>query len=92
MHLQTHDDLLLVINARDLFADARFAEEKVYYTRSVAETVSTRQEGRNWSAGLRILIFQRQTSHEKSVSYRLMALVSIESGMSVGVGRMYRHC
>ncbi|MDN0125048.1 LVIVD repeat-containing protein [Yersinia aleksiciae] len=54
VHLQTHDDLLLVINARDLFADASFAEEKVYYTRSVAQTVSTRQEGRSWSAGLRI--------------------------------------
>ncbi|MDU3899031.1 MAG: hypothetical protein E7G69_21430, partial [Enterobacter sp.] len=33
VHLQAHDDLLLVINARDLFADARFADEKVYYTR-----------------------------------------------------------
>ncbi|CNF03141.1 LVIVD repeat-containing protein [Yersinia frederiksenii] len=54
VHLQAHDDLLLVINARDLFADASFAEEKVYYTRSVAQTVSTRQEGRSWSAGLRI--------------------------------------
>ncbi|MGN5901253.1 hypothetical protein ACNTMI_22650, partial [Klebsiella pneumoniae] len=29
VHLQAHDDLLLVINARDLFADARFADEKV---------------------------------------------------------------
>lgn len=54
IHLQTHDDLLLVVNARDLFADASFAEEKVYYTRSVAETVSTRQQNRSWSAGLRI--------------------------------------
>ncbi|WP_145543474.1 LVIVD repeat-containing protein [Yersinia frederiksenii] len=54
VHLQAHDDLLLVINARDLFADSSFAEEKVYYTRSVAQTVSTRQEGRSWSAGLRI--------------------------------------
>lgn len=54
VHLQAHDDLLLVINARDLFADASFAEEKVYYTRSVAQTVSTRQEDRSWSAGLRI--------------------------------------
>ncbi|MDN0120816.1 LVIVD repeat-containing protein [Yersinia frederiksenii] len=54
VHLQAHDDLLLVINARDLFADASFAEEKVYYTRSVAQTVSTRQEGHSWSAGLRI--------------------------------------
>ncbi|PWC13691.1 hypothetical protein B4923_07015 [Brenneria roseae subsp. americana] len=54
IHLQAHDDLLLVVNARDLFADASFAEEKVYYTRSVAETVSTRQQNRSWSAGLRI--------------------------------------
>ncbi|MFP1789002.1 LVIVD repeat-containing protein [Lonsdalea quercina] len=54
IHLQTHDDLLLVVNARDLFADANFAEEKVYYTRSVAETVDTRQQGNTWSAGLRI--------------------------------------
>ncbi|MFC3395004.1 LVIVD repeat-containing protein [Brenneria rubrifaciens] len=54
IHLQTHDDLLLVVNARDLFADASFAEEKVYYTRAIAETVSTRQQERGWSAGLRI--------------------------------------
>ncbi|KHN54709.1 LVIVD repeat-containing protein [Pectobacterium fontis] len=54
IHLQTHDDLLLVVNARDLFADASFAEEKVYYTRSVADTVSTKQQGKGWSAGLRI--------------------------------------
>ncbi|MBJ7221622.1 MULTISPECIES: LVIVD repeat-containing protein [unclassified Brenneria] len=54
IHLQTHDDLLLVVNARDLFADASFAEEKVYYTRAVAETISTRQQGKSWSAGLRI--------------------------------------
>ncbi|MDY4350378.1 LVIVD repeat-containing protein [Pectobacterium brasiliense] len=54
IHLQTHDGLLLVVNARDLFADASFAEEKVYYTRSVADTVSTKQQGKSWSAGLRI--------------------------------------
>jgi hypothetical protein len=46
VHLQAHDDLLLVINARDLFADARFADEKVYYTRSVGETVSDVQDQR----------------------------------------------
>ncbi|ACS84996.1 LVIVD repeat-containing protein [Musicola paradisiaca] len=61
IHLQTHDDLLLVVNARDLFADARFAEEKVYYTRSVADTVSTRQQDKTWSAGLRI--FDISTPH-----------------------------
>lgn len=59
IHLQTHDDLLLVVNARDLFADASFAEEKVYYTRSVADTVDTRQQGNSWSAGLRIFDISR---------------------------------
>ena len=53
VHLQAHDDLLLVINARDLFADARFADEKVYYTRQVGETVSDVQD-KGWSAGLRV--------------------------------------
>lgn len=54
VHLQAHDDLLLVINARDLFADARFADEKVYYTRQVNDTVSHGPSERGWSAGLRI--------------------------------------
>ncbi len=54
VHLQVHGDLLLVINARDLFADARFADEKVYYTRSVTDTVSEGRTERGWSAGLRI--------------------------------------
>ncbi len=58
IHLQTHDDLLLVVHARDLFADAAFAvDEKVYYTRSVGETVGTAQGAdgrRNWSAGMAI--------------------------------------
>ena len=53
VHLQAHDDLLLVINARDLFADARFADEKVYYTRQVGETVRDVQD-KGWSAGLRV--------------------------------------
>lgn len=52
VHLRAHDDLLLVINARDLFADARFADEKVYYTRR-GETVSDVQD-KGWSAGLRV--------------------------------------
>ena len=53
VHLQAHDDLLLVINARDLFADVRFADEKVYYTRAISQTVSS-SDLRGWSAGMRI--------------------------------------
>jgi hypothetical protein len=56
IHLQTHDNLLLVIHARDLFADAAFsADERVYYTRSVGETAGTAgspPSDRPWSAGL----------------------------------------
>ena len=32
IHLQTHDDLLLVINAKDMFAASIFQDEKAYYT------------------------------------------------------------
>ena len=57
IHLQTHDDLLLVVHARDLFADAAFADERTYYTRSVGETVGSSRSAsaqRNWSAGMAI--------------------------------------
>jgi hypothetical protein len=57
IHLQTHDDLLLVVHARDLFADASFADEKVYYSRSVGETIGSARTGggeRPWSAGMAI--------------------------------------
>jgi len=56
IHLQTHDDLLLVVHAKDLFADAAFAQdEKVYYNASVGNTVkATGPKTRNWSAGLAI--------------------------------------
>lgn len=32
--MQTHDDLLLVINAKDMFAAAEFADEKAYAHRN----------------------------------------------------------
>lgn len=57
IHLQTHDDLLLVINALDLFADVEtFADEKTYYTKSVGDTVagSGRKRKRAWSAGMSV--------------------------------------
>lgn len=56
IHLQTHDDLLLVVNALDLFADTgRFPDEKSYYTRSIGETVGTAPAGaRPWTAGMTV--------------------------------------
>lgn len=55
IHLQTHDDLLLVIDALDLFADVEtFRDEKTYYTRSVGETVAARKTKRAWRAGMTV--------------------------------------
>lgn len=54
IHLQTHDDLLLVINALDLFADVEtFSDEKAYYTKSVGETVAKKRT-RSWTAGMTV--------------------------------------
>jgi hypothetical protein len=58
IHLQTHDDLLLVIDALDLMADVQaFADEKDYYTRPVGETLArTGRTGgaRPWTAGMTV--------------------------------------
>jgi hypothetical protein len=54
IHLQTHDDLLLVINAKDMFAAAEFADERAYYSGALGKTVGTAEARRvrDWSAGL----------------------------------------
>jgi len=57
IHLQTHGDLLLVINARDMFAAAEFADEKAYYKGQLGQVVGTadRKSGdRNWTAGISV--------------------------------------
>jgi hypothetical protein len=57
IHLQTHDDLLLVINAKDMFATAEFADEHAYYRGQLGTVVGTAQPtsaARDWTAGLAI--------------------------------------
>jgi hypothetical protein len=58
IHLQTHDDLLLVINAKDMFAAAEFADEKAYYKGQLGRVVGTAEakpaSGRDWAAGLAV--------------------------------------
>ena len=57
IHLQTHDDLLLVINAKDMFAAAEFADERAYYRGQLGAVVGTAQAttaARNWTAGLAV--------------------------------------
>ena len=56
IHLQVHDDLLLVIHAKDMFAAAEFADERAYYSGALGKTVGTAEakRKRDWSAGLAV--------------------------------------
>jgi hypothetical protein len=59
IHLQTHDDLLLVINAKDMFAAAEFQDERAYYSGALGAKVGTAAaaaapRARDWRAGLAV--------------------------------------
>jgi hypothetical protein len=57
IHLQTHGDLLLVVNAKDMFAEAAFADERAYYRSQVGTVVGTadaKTATRDWTAGLAV--------------------------------------
>src|ERR1700759_1057608 len=47
IHLQTHAALLLVINAKDMFAAAEFADEKAYYKGQLGQAVGTAEKASN---------------------------------------------
>ena len=63
IHLQTHDDLLLVINAKDMFAAAEFQDERAYYKGALGEKVGTAAAAgpaeRNWTAGMAVYDISR---------------------------------
>jgi hypothetical protein len=52
IHLQTHGDLLLVVNALSMFSLEAFADEKAYYGKSLGETVAGL--GIEFTPGLRV--------------------------------------
>ncbi len=57
IHLQTYGDLLLVINAMDMFAAEEFQDERAYYTGSHAEKAEhtyAEPKKRDWTAGLAV--------------------------------------
>jgi hypothetical protein len=56
IHLQTHDDLLLAIHAKDMFAAPEFADERAYYKGALGQKVGTAdaKRVRDWSAGLAV--------------------------------------
>ena len=58
IHLQAHGDLLLVINAMDLFGAVQFQDERQYYTGAMGERLGTSgtspKRERNWRAGMAV--------------------------------------
>lgn len=56
IHLQTHEDLLLVINAKDMFASSEFQDETEYYTGALGKKVGTADSARtrDWTAGMSV--------------------------------------
>lgn len=56
VHLQVHDDLLLVIHGKDVFADTAFADEASYYKAAAGTALGTAalRAARDWDAGLAV--------------------------------------
>lgn len=52
LHLQAHGDLLLVVNAKDLYKDAILQDEKQYYVGSMRDKIDAMETG--YSAGMRV--------------------------------------
>jgi len=54
LHLQNHGDLLLVVNAKDMFAQPELADEKNYYKGKADFHGDAAPARRNWTAGLAV--------------------------------------
>jgi hypothetical protein len=58
IHLQAFGDLLLVINAKDMFAAAEFQDERQYYKGQLGQKVGTSEarqtRARDWTAGMAV--------------------------------------
>lgn len=54
LHLQAHDDLLLVVHNKDMFAQPEMADEKNYYKGSVEGHANDDHSNKNWSAGMAV--------------------------------------
>jgi hypothetical protein len=58
IHLQTHGDLLLVINAKDMFAAPEFQDEAEYYKGALGKKVGTADAkaaaSRDWTSGMAV--------------------------------------
>lgn len=70
LHLQTHEDLLLVVNAKDMFASIEFQDEAEYYQGALGRKVGTAnsQRDRDWEAGMSVYDIS-QPSRPRKISF-----------------------
>ncbi|HTW27580.1 MAG TPA: hypothetical protein VME92_10665, partial [Acetobacteraceae bacterium] len=54
LHLQQHEDLLLVVHAKDMFAQPELADERNYYKGKSGGFHAAAPVARDWSAGLAV--------------------------------------
>lgn len=54
LHLQAADDLLLVVHAKDMFAQPELKDEKNYYKGKANFHAEQKHQERNWSAGMAV--------------------------------------
>src|SRR5215472_1846125 len=88
IHLQTHDDLLLVIHAKDMFAAAEFTDERAYYKGALGQKVGTAdgRRARDWSAAWRSMTSRSRKDRGKLDFCRCKAAAFIASGTPEGDG------
>ncbi|TMJ67272.1 MAG: hypothetical protein E6G91_18705 [Alphaproteobacteria bacterium] len=81
IHLQSHDDLLLVVNAKDMFVE--FADEKAYYRGQLGKVLGTaerKSSQRDWTAGLAVYDIS------KPEAPRLIGFMAVDGG---GIHRIW---
>jgi len=62
LHLQVHDDLLLLVHARDMFAMPEMADERNYYKgKADFSSLAKPPEERDWSAGMAVFDISNPT-------------------------------
>jgi hypothetical protein len=65
LHLQTHDDLLLVIHNKNMFAQDDMRDEKAYYKGKIAQHATGSQ---TWSAGMAVYDIS-QPAHPRQIGF-----------------------
>lgn len=82
LHLQTYEDLLLVINAKDMFASAEFQDESEYYKGALGRKVGTADMNRerDWTAGMSVYDIKDPANP------RQIGFLSVEGG---GIHRLW---